>query len=314
MRLEDGMIRVPLGKLCKVWFGIDSFTIPMPSNLKFDSIKELRILPRNGCFYAEFAYRLQPKKAEIKPNKVLGIDPGLNNWLTCVSNIGKSFIIDGRRLKSLNQFYNKRVATLKEGKPQDYWDDELAGICEKRNRQMRDAINKAARFVVNWCLKNRIGTVVFGWNVGIKDGINIGAKNNQQFVQIPTARLKNRLADLLQQYGIAFVETEEAYTSAASFLDGDSLPAFGEKPEGWAAASGKRVKRGLYRSAFMLAPPSADANGGANIMAKVATQLGFSLAEVGRAALTLPQRYDVFSDLSKAYREKCEATCIHAVA
>jgi putative transposase len=211
-------------------------------------------------------------------------------------------LIDGRRFKRLNQFYNKRVATLKEGKPQGYWDEELKGICEKRNCQMRDAINKAARFIVNWCLKHRVGTVVFGWNTGIKDGIKIGSKNNQEFVQIPTARLKSRLAQLFEQHGIGFAETEEANTSAASFLDGDSLPAFGEKPEGW-KASGKRVQRGLYRTAqgWLV---NADADGAATIMAKVATQLGFSLAEVGRAVLTLPKRYDVFSGLKKSYREK----------
>ncbi|GAB4237745.1 MAG: RNA-guided endonuclease TnpB family protein [Elainellaceae cyanobacterium] len=304
LKLQDGLIRVPLGTLCKVWFGIDSFTIPMPSNLKFQDIKELRILPRNGCFYLEFVYRLPVVQADVDSDKVLGIDSGVNNWLTCVSNIGKSFILDGRKLKSLNQFYNKRVATLKAGKPQGYWDEQLADICEKRNRQMRDAINKAARFILNWCLKHRIGTVVFGWNRGIKDGINIGSKNNQEFVQIPTARLKSRLAQLFEQHGISFVETEEANTSAASFLDADSLPAFGEKPEGW-KASGKRVQRGLYRTAqgWLI---NADANGAANIMAKVATQLGFSLAEVGRAVLTLPKRYDVFSGLKKSYREKCE--------
>jgi len=140
----------------------------MPSNLRFADIKELRILPRNGVFYSEFVYNLPTVPADVDPSRALGIDPGVNNWLTCVSNMGKSFILDGRRLKSLNQFYNKRVATLKEGKLQGYWDEELAGICEKRNRQMRDAINKAARLVLNWCLKNRIGTVVFGWNQGIK--------------------------------------------------------------------------------------------------------------------------------------------------
>jgi len=125
------------------------------------------------------------------------------------------------------------------------------------------------------------------------------------FVQIPTARLKARLAQLCEQHGIQFMETEEAHTSAASFLDGDSLPAHGEKPVGW-KASGKRLKRGLYRTAkgWLI---SADANGGANILAKVATQLGLSLAEVGRAALTLPKRYDVFSDLRKSYRKRCEA-------
>jgi len=321
LKLVNGMIRVPLGRLCKVWFGIDSFQVKMPSNLKFEAIRELRIVPRNRCFYAEFIYRIPTVQTKVDVSKVIGIDPGLNNWLTCVSNVGKSFIIDGCKVKSFNQWYNKQIAKLREGKPQGYWDEQLASITEKRNRQIRDATNKAARFVINWCLKYQIGTVVFGWNKGNKDGINIGSKNNQEFVQIPTARLKNRIQHLCQQYGLRFVETEESYTSIASFLDEDFLPTFGEKLESWKPSGkrGRRIKgrlnnlgRGGYisRDGWKI---NSDCNGAANILRKVATQLGISLAEVGRAVLTLPKRYDVFSNLKKSYRENYEGTQFQCV-
>ncbi len=95
---------------------------------------------------------------------------------------------------------------------------------------MRDAVNKAARLLINYCLENGIGRIVFGWNKGQKDGIDIGAKNNQKFVQVPTAKLKERIKQLCEQYGIEFIETEESYTSQASFLDDDFLPTFGAKP------------------------------------------------------------------------------------
>jgi len=242
------------------------------------------------------------EKPDIEPvpltNNVLGIDPGLNNWLTCVSTTGKSFIIDGRKVKSQNQWYNKQVSKIKKGKPQDYWDEPLAFLTEKRNRQMRDNINKVARFVVNWCLRHQVSTVVFGWNQRNKDSINIGNKNNQEFVQIPTARLKNPIEQLCIQHGIKFVETEESYTSIASFLDNDFLPTLGAKPKGW-KPSGKRIRRGLYRSANNELI-NADCNGACNILRKVATQLGVDLAEVGRAALNLPQRYRLDS-LSSQY-------------
>ncbi|WP_293056562.1 IS200/IS605 family accessory protein TnpB-related protein [Okeania sp. SIO2B3] len=89
---------------------------------------------------------------------------------------------------------------------------------------MRDAVNKAARLVINHCLKHGIGRIVFGGNKRQKDSINIGAKNNQKFVQIPTAKLKERIIQLCELYGIEFIETEESYTSQASFLDDDFLP------------------------------------------------------------------------------------------
>jgi IS605 OrfB family transposase len=284
LKLVGDSIKVPLGNTVKRWFKLDSFLLPMPSNLRFADIKELRRLPRNQCFYAEFVYEKESvPEIKLNPQYALAIDPGINNWLSCVSNIGTNFIIDGRKVKSLNQWYNKRVSILKEGKPQGYWDEQLAHITEKRNRQMRDAVNKAARLVVNHCIKHQIGTVVFGWNQGQRQEATLG-KTTQSFVQIPTAKLKERVKQLCEYYGIRFVETEESYTSKASFLDGDFLPTFGAKPEGW-NKSGKRVKRGMYRTgAGKLV--NADLNGAANILRKVETQLGLCLVKVCRRVIT----------------------------
>jgi transposase len=152
LKLSNEGIKIPLGNQVKAWFGVDAIYLPMPSNLNWEDIKELRIFPRNGCFYAEFIYSVEVVAVQLDPCNVLGIDHGINNWLTCVSNVGTSFIVDGKHLKSLNQWYNKRVARLKENQPQGFWSKQLARITEKRNRQMRDAINKAARLVINQCL------------------------------------------------------------------------------------------------------------------------------------------------------------------
>ncbi len=301
---ENNQLKIPLGKQVKAWFGIDHFLLPMPTNLKDKEIKEFRIIPRNNCFYLECVYQ-QQDLPKIRSNfNVLGIDHGVDNWLTCVSSTGKSFIIDGKKVKSQNQWYNKRVSQIKKGKSQDYWDLELSALTEKRNRQMRDNINKSARFIINWCLCNDVSIIVFGWNQRQKDSIKIGKKNNQEFVQIPTARLKNRIAQLCESYGIQFIETEESYTSKSSFLDKDLLPTVGEKPDGW-QPSGNRVKRGLYKTSTGQLI-NADCNGSANIICKVIPQLKVSLAKVIRGVLSLPQRYQL-DRLSKSYRKRAEA-------
>ncbi|WP_293063066.1 transposase [Okeania sp. SIO2B3] len=242
LKLEKGKVKIPLGRKVKAAFKVDSFFLGFPSNLEFKEIIEMRILPRNGCFYVQWVYELKAAQPQLDKAKVLGIDHGVDNWLSCVSNVGASFIIDGKYLKSKNQWYNKQIATIKEGKPQGFWSKKLACITEKRNRKMRDAVNKAARLVINHCLKHGIGRIVFGWNKRQKDSIDIGSKNNQKFVQIPTAKLKERITQLCKLYGVKFIETEESYTSQASFLDGDFLPTIGEKPKSW-KASGKRIKR-----------------------------------------------------------------------
>jgi putative transposase len=261
----------------------------MPSNLDFEAIREVRILPRNGCFYAEFVDPDSKVEVDLDPQKCLGLDPGVNNWLTGVSNAGTSFIVDGKHLKSINQWYNKSVARLMDGKKNGFWSKRLARLTEKRNRQMRDAVNKTARLVIKHCLANRIGTLVFGWNKDQKQNANMGNKTNQKFVQIPTARLKERIKQLCDIYGIRFEETEESYTSKSSFLDADTIPVYGEKPVEW-RASGSRVKRGLYRSSDGIQVNS-DANGAANILRKVAVKLGLDLSGISRGELSAPLKF-----------------------
>jgi len=293
VKVKNGRLRFPLGSKVKAWFGLDAFFLPMPSNLDVKAIREYRILPRNGCFYLELIYKTEKIQSNVDTAKCLSVDHGIDNWLTCISNAGTSFIIDGKHIKSLNQGSNKRVAFLMEGKANGYWSKRLTGLTERHNRQMRDAVNKAARKVIQHCLDNQISTVVFGWNKGQKNSANMGKKTNQKFVQIPTGRLKDRIALLCQQYGIKFVETEKSYSSKASFVDNDFLPTFGEKPEGW-KASGNRVNRGLYRTAqgWLI---NADANGGANIARKVAIMLGLDLSGISRGELSAPLRLKLWS-------------------
>ncbi|MGB3512754.1 MAG: transposase [Microcoleaceae cyanobacterium] len=318
LKLKGNQIRVPLGNTCKRWFGMDSFLIPMPCNLNFAALKELRLLPRNKCFYWEFIYEKEVIKPPLNPDNVLGIDHGLNNWLTCVSNVGTSLIVDGKQVKSMNRWYNKQISTIKENKPTGFWSNRLAAITEKRDcfvprNQMRDGINKAARIVINHCLKNQIWTIVFGWNQGSKNQIELGKKNNSEFVPIPTAKLKERIAQLCEEYGIIFVETEESYTSIASFLDGDYLPTYGEKPNDWkpksfghASRTGKRIKRGLYKSCnnWLI---NADCNGSANIIRKVSRKLGLDYRRLCRGTLTCPQRVYLWS--AKKRRSNKDLSC-----
>ena len=292
LKLTETGVRVPMGTACKVWFDLAEIFIPFPSNLEWSAVKELQIVPRAGYFDAVWVCQgVKPEPIELDYDKALSIDHGVNNWLTCTPSEGAAFTIDGKHLKSINRFYNKQVATIKTGKVQAFWCSLLDRLTTKRNRQMRDAVNKAARMVVNYCLKNQVGTLVFGWNKGQKSGANMGKKTNQKFVQIPTAKLKNRISQLCELYGIRFVEQEESYTSKASALDLDFIPVFGAKPELW-KPSGRRVKRGLYKSADRTLI-NADCNGGWNIgrKAKVTGMQG----KPASGQLTSPRRLRIWT-------------------
>ncbi|WP_377480291.1 MAG: transposase [Microcoleus anatoxicus] len=287
--LINGLLRFALGLTVKRWFGVSEFFLPMPSNLDYCKVKEFTILPKNGAFYLEMSYEAEKQNHELDINQALSIDLGTaDNLAACVDTLGNSFLVDARVMKARNQLWNKKVSTRKEGKPQGYWDNWLDRVTRKRNHQMRDGINKAAKLIVSHCLKYGIGTLVMGWNEGFKINANLGNLNNQKFVQMPLGKLKSRVKQLGNLHGIKFVETEEAYTSKASFLDGDSLPKYGEKPMGW-KASGNRIKRGLYWTAdgFVV---NADLNGAANILRKVSGRLGLSLDQLSRRSLAIVAR------------------------
>ncbi len=285
----DGQLQFSLGLTVKRWFNLDSFKLPIPTNLDTTEVKEWTILPKNGAFYLEASYALTQEQTCLEDNRALAIDFGTpDNLAACVDTLGNSFLIDARGIKAFNQYWNKQVATRKEKKPEGYWDGWLDRVTRKRNHRIRDGINKAARIIVNHCLSYRIGTIVIGWNEGFKCNANMGRLNNQKFVHIPLGKLKDRIEQLCDLYGIRLVITEESYTSKASYLDGDFLPKYGEKPEGW-KASGKRTKRGLYTSKNG-SLVNADLNGAANIMSKVARKLGIDLARLGRRSLTTVTR------------------------
>ena len=287
--LIDGQLRFALGLTVKRWFGVSEFFLPMPSNLDYSKVKEFTILPKNGVFYLEMSYEVEKQKHDLDISQALSIDLGTaDNLAACVDTLGNSFLIDARDLKAKNQLWNKKISTRKEGKSQGYWDNWLDRVTRKRNHQMRDGINKAAKLMINHCLKCGIGTLVMGWNEGFKTNTNLGNLNNQKFIQMPLGKLKSRVKQLCDLHRIRFIETEEAYTSKASFLDGDSLPKYGEKPIEW-KASGNRIKRGLYRTAdgFFV---NADLNGAANILSKVSGRLGIRLDQLSRRSLAVVAR------------------------
>ena len=278
IKVKDGSFKVPMSNAFKQEFG--EITIDFPERLDPSKIKEVRIHPKYDARFFEIEYISEGEIESIETVKdsALAIDFGLNNLATCVGTNGASFIVDGRKLKSINQWFNKENARLQSIK-------DLQGIKRitelqsrlyiNRSSQVRDYLNKAARLIIDHCISTKIERLIVGFNIGMKDGINIGSRNNQNFVQIPFYSLRNKLESLCERYGLIYQEQEESYTSKASALDGDEMPIYNaDKPVSY-QFSGKRVKRGLYRSkeGHLI---NSDTNGAANIGRKGARVLEVS--------------------------------------
>lgn len=199
------------------------------------------------------------------PENICAIDLGVNNLMAVTNNMGlPNILYDGRYLKSINHLYNKKIAKINSECFSS--SNRYSAITRKRNNQINDYISKVSKDLVNWCVENRIDTVVVGLNKHWKDNSKMDNVNNQNFIQIPHTRLIFNLKYRLEQRGINLIETEEAYSSKASYLEKDPLPQY--DPNLKMKFSGRRVKRGLYKSKEGVIL-NADLNGSANIMRKV---------------------------------------------
>ncbi|HCA56257.1 MAG TPA: transposase, partial [Ruminococcaceae bacterium] len=207
----------------------------------------------------------------LNKNNALALDLGVNNFVTAVSSEGKSFIIDGRKLKSVNQWFNKENARLQSIKDRQGDKRRTTNrqkiLADKRNRQVNDYMSKTARKIIDYCISHDIGTLVIGYNETFQRDSDMNKRNNQNFVNIPYGKLRSKLEYLCELNGIVFVKQEESYTSKASFWDNDAIPVYNaDNPKSY-HFSGKRVQRGLYRTADGTLF-NADVNGALNIMKK----------------------------------------------
>ena len=251
----------------------NGYLIVSPRDLKLviptrrEDVKQVRIVPQLNYYVIEVVYEAQEE--EIRTGVVVGaIDLGLNNIATIVTNDKKNpLILSGKKLKSINQYFNKNI-TDRQGKlPKEvYTSKEIERLWTKRRNKIDYEIHKISKYIVGLMDEREVSKLIIGNNGGWKQGINLGKRNNQNFVYIPYKKIIDRIIYKCQMKGIEVIVREESYTSKASFLDYDYIPTINEDDE-VKDFSGKRVKRGLYRT-NKGKRINADVNGAYNIMAK----------------------------------------------
>lgn len=235
---------------------------PIKTNIGENKLCQVRIIPQATCYVVEVVYEKKENYLNLNKSNVLSIDLGLNNLCTCISNVGvKPFIVNGRIIKSFNQWYNKTKA-----KRMSYIGDKgtsryLRFLNNRRNFWIEDKIHKISRWIINFCINNDIGNIVIGLNKGWKQGIDLGKRNNQKFVEIPFSKLIDKISYKGRLIGINVQTAEESYTSKVDHLAFESL----EKHDVY---SGKRKKRGLFQSSVNKLL-NADVNGAIGIGRKV---------------------------------------------
>ena len=228
-----------------------------------NNIQQVRIIPQANRYIVEIIYTIPDVEYKTNTNYV-GIDLGLNNLATIGGNKIAPTIINGRPLKSINQFYNKKLSKLKSRqdlcKNKTVNKKKIQTLTNKRNNKIKDYLHKASKILVNHLVSNDISTIVIGHNKEWKQDINIGKQNNQKFVQIPFNTFIHMIIYKAQMQGIKVIQREESYTSKCSFMDNEKIC----KHEKY---KGNRIKRGLYKTQTGRLI-NADLNGALNILRK----------------------------------------------
>ena len=294
INIKNGFLTVPMSRKFSKLHGGRQVKIPFPERLENKTIKEVRICPiyHGRYFKIQYCYLQEEEPQDVSVDNVLAIDIGLENLAACVTNTGTAFIMDGRKLKSINQYWNKQKAYYQgiADKQRQKKTHRLNALAGKRNNRTQDYIRKVARYIINYCIEHHIGTVVCGYNGDFKRSMNLGKITNQQFTQISFGSLRETLEGLCGRYGMRYIGQEESYTSKASCLDLDDIPVYNPGQPYTGAFSGKRVHRGLYQFADGRIA-NADVNGAANILRK--SKQNFDFEELCKGLLGSPLRIRV---------------------
>jgi len=228
---------------------------------KQKDICQVRIIPKIKHYIIEIIYKKEVNDLKLNKNNIAGIDLGVNNLCAITSNQNnvKPLLINGRPLKSINQYYNKKKAKL-QSYVGDKSSNRLIKLTNKRNRKVDNYLHNTSRMIINYLIKNDIGTLIIGKNKLWKTDSNMSKMNNQKFVNIPHARLINMIEYKANLVGINIVLTEESYTSKCSFIDFEEMCHHDKY-------LGRRKHRGLFLTKDKI-KINADCNGSGNIIRK----------------------------------------------
>lgn len=235
---------------------------PIKTKIGDNKLCQVRIIPQATCYVVEVIYEKKEQDLNLNKDNVLSIDLGLNNICTCISNVGISpFIVNGKVIKSFNQWYNKKKARLMSLIGDKGTSRRINKMTCYRNCWISDKIHKISRCIIDICRSNNIGTIVIGQNRGWKQEINLGKRINQKFVEIPFSDLINKISYKAKLIGINLITHEESYTSKIDHMAFEPL----KKQD---AYLGKRKRRGLFQSSIGKLI-NADINGAIGIGRKV---------------------------------------------
>jgi putative transposase len=262
--IKNIQFRIENGFVVFSWYKLKPYSNMIKTNITTKPMS-MRIIPRGSNYIIEITYKKEIQEPKEFNNRILSIDLGVNNFATCVNNIGsKSIIINGKNIKAVNQYYNKQLAKLRSDLKKRHnkdWSNKMQKITTKRNNKIEYFLHCASKSIIEYCKGNDINTIVIGLNKTWKQDCKLHKIINQGFIQLPYDRFIDKVNYKAENEGINVIVNEESYSSGTSFLDR-------ELPIKENYNKDRRIYRGLFKSNTEKLI-NADANGAYQIMKKV---------------------------------------------
>ena len=291
-QIKGNEINIGISRFLKEDTGIKNIVLDFPTQINAKDVIEVRIIPQQKAHYfkMEVVYEVKEQELKLEHKNVLSIDIGLNNLATCFdTKNNRAFILDGRRLKSINYYWNKQNSKLQSIKDKqnirNYTKQQFL-LKRKRENRIKDIIRKSSKYISDYCIKNNIGNIIVGHNKGWKQDINLGRVNNQKFVQVPFGYMMSSLESKCEEFGMKYSEIQESHTSLCSALDNEEVKHHD-------VYMGKRIYRGLFRSREGKLV-NADVNGAINIARKSKVTAMEVTSEQLKGIVAYPVRIRVF--------------------
>ena len=244
----------------------------LPNVEKGSVLKEVKVKPYYGRYILSLTIECKDPavSSQDMPN-ICAVDFGVDNFAAVVCNDGSSVLYKGKAVLSSCQWFHKKRAhatgIITKGHKHMHANSKyLSGLSRHHADFVKDQCHKISRGIVDYCIRHQAGTLVLGENKLWKQNSGIGTQNNQNFVSMPIALLRQLIIYKASGAGIRVIMQEESYTSKADITAMNYIPVYGIDDDK-AAFSGSRISRGLYRCGNGLVI-NADCNGAANIMRK----------------------------------------------
>lgn len=239
--------------------------LKVPRHLYKKQILEITVKPLFKGLKYEILYTYQDEIKPIPPlkssDKIMAIDLGINNLASIITSDNNSFIIDGKHLKSINQYYNKQMSHYQSKKQnQKIFTKKEYQITKNRNNRTNDYIHKAAKQIIMLAVKNHINEIIIGYNYNFKETTLQNKISTQLFKEIPLSKFKDLIISKAKKYFLQTKVVNESYTSKCSFYDNEEIK-FHYKYQG------TRISRGLFKTKKGIII-NADINAALNILKK----------------------------------------------